>query len=889
MNSQQIRQKFLDYFEGKGHTTVPSSSLIPSKDPTLLFTNSGMVQFKDIFLGQQKTNYTKATSSQRCLRAGGKHNDLENVGYTARHHTFFEMLGNFSFGDYFKKEAINYAWEFLTKKLKIPAEKLWITVHKDDKEAEKIWLNDIKIDPTKFSRCGDDDNFWAMGDTGPCGPCTEIFYDHGPEIEGGPPGTPEQDGDRYIEIWNLVFMQYNKDNKGKLNPLPKPSVDTGMGLERLAAVLQNVHSNYETDLFIPLIKTAKELATYEKLRNLFLRDKQDKQSIEHTNQVLHAQQVLADHIRSTAFLIIDGIQPSNEGRGYVLRRIMRRAIRHGKQLGCQQPFFHKLLPPLIKIMGKAYPQLHQNEKNIINTIQQEEQLFSQTLEQGLSILEDSIKTLANKTIPGEIVFKLYDTYGFPVDLTADIAREKNLTLDLKGFETAMKQQRTRSQQHQQFKNEQLNIELKQTNEFIGHEKLSCASKIIAIYQNNKPVDTLKKGTQGIIILKQTPFYAEGGGQIGDHGWITTPNSSFEVTDTQKQGEYHLHIGHITTGQINIKDKISAQVDYARRQSIARHHSATHLLHASTRNILGDQAIQKGSLVEPNRLRFDFAYPSALTTEQITAIENQVNEQICYNQKTKTEIMSPEQAQKSGAIALFEDKYGDKVRVLSMGNFSCELCGGTHVNRTGDIGLFKIISETGIAAGIRRIEAITGQQALEWINNQQKQMLNAANSLKTQPEQLQEKAQQITAQLKEQEKKITNLEQHLVTQTAQQLATQSEQINDAQIITAQIDKLGLNSAKALRSLLDQLKDKLPKSIIVLAASDQDKVQIIAGVSKQLSKDYHAGKLIEHIAPHINGKGGGRPDMAQAGGTNPQGINEALKAAKKWIKNNETIKA
>jgi alanyl-tRNA synthetase len=704
-SSVEIRNAFLEFFRERDHEVVATSPLVPANDPTLLFTNAGMVQFKETFLGQEKRPYHRATSVQRCVRAGGKHNDLENVGYTARHHTFFEMLGNFSFGDYFKREAIQFAWEFLTETCGLPAEKLWVTVYEEDDEAADIWLNELKVDPSRFTRIGDkpdgkryeSDNFWSMGDTGPCGPCSEIFYDHGPEVAGGPPGTPEEDGDRYIEIWNLVFMQYDRDKSGAMNPLPKPSVDTGMGLERLAAVLQGVHSNYQIDLFQNLIRAVSELAACQDLENASLK-------------------VIADHIRSCAFLVVDGVIPSNEGRGYVLRRIIRRAIRHGHKLGLREPFFNKLVAPLVSEMGDAYPELPAAQSVVERVLKQEEERFAETLDQGMQHLEEAIDSLSGSTIPGDVLFKLYDTYGFPVDLTADVARERGLSVDMPGFEEAMADQRARARAASQFESGlEAGMEIEGHTNFTGYDRLADKGNVTALFREGKAVESLAAGENGMVVLQQSPFYAESGGQVGDTGIITGPTGSFEVLDTRKQGDVFVHLGVVSEGgSIKLGDKVEGHVDTLLRRDIAYNHSATHLMHAALRAILGDHVQQKGSMVSADRLRFDFSHYEAITPEQLKAIENLVNEQIRANLEVETSVMGIDEAKASGAMALFGEKYGDKVRVLRMGEFSIELCGGTHVTRTGDIGLFRIISESGVAAGVRRIEAVTGQRALKWL-------------------------------------------------------------------------------------------------------------------------------------------------------------------------------
>lgn len=859
MKTTQIRQAFIEFFKNKQHQIVPSSSLVPGNDPTLLFTNAGMVQFKDVFLGQEKRSYTRATSSQRCVRAGGKHNDLENVGYTARHHTFFEMLGNFSFGDYFKHDAIRFAWEFLTQVLKIPQNKLWITVFENDDEAADIWLKEIKVDPNRFSRCGVADNFWSMGDTGPCGPCTEIFYDHGPEIPGGPPGSKDADGDRYIEIWNLVFMQFNRSSDGTMTPLPKPSVDTGMGLERIAAVMQGVHSNYEIDIFQHLIKAVAKIAKLADTSNISLR-------------------VIADHIRSSCFLIADGVMPSNEGRGYVLRRIIRRAIRHGHKLGLSEPFFYKLVAPLTEVMSDAYPELIKAQKQIEKVLQQEEQQFALTLSQGIKIFEQEITQLKNKIIPGEVVFRLYDTYGFPPDLTNDIARERGLTLDYVGFDHAMTKQRELSQQASKFEIDyNVAIPFSGETEFTGYEKFSDQGVVMALFSENKLVDSISAGTRGAVILDQTPFYAESGGQIGDKGRLVFENGIFHVYDTQKQGLLHVHYGKVEQGTLRVNTKVSAEVDSV-RQATMLNHSATHLLHAALRRILGEHVIQKGSLVAPDRLRFDFSHTAALTAEEMIAIERLVNQQIRANLVGHVEVMSPQEAQKKGAMALFGEKYGEKVRVLSMGEFSMELCGGTHVGRTGDIGLFKIIAETGVAAGIRRIEALTGEGALEWIENTEKQMFVTQNLLKANRDNVNEKLQQQMQQLRLLEKEIERLQQKLSQNQSGDLAAQAIDINGIKILVAQVNDM---DTKLLRNTVDQLKDQLKQAVVLLANIKDSNIQIIAGVSKSCVDKLSASELVDHVAQQVGGKGGGRPDMAQGGGQDVAALPMALKSAQEWI--------
>ena len=870
MSSAELREAFLKYFQDHSHEIVSSSSLVPANDPTLLFTNAGMVQFKEVFLGKDKRTYHRAASSQRCVRAGGKHNDLENVGYTARHHTFFEMLGNFSFGDYFKREAIEYAWEFLTQTLAIPAEKLWVTVYQEDDEAAEIWLNEIKVDPSRFSRIGDkpggkkyeSDNFWSMGDTGPCGPCTEIFYDHGSDIAGGPPGTPDEDGDRYIEIWNLVFMQYERDKQGKLNPLPKPSVDTGMGLERLAAVMQGVHSNYEIDLFVNLIKAAAAVTGCDDLHNNSLK-------------------VIADHIRSCAFLIVDGVLPANEGRGYVLRRIVRRAIRHGHKLGMREPFFYKLVAPLVDDMGDAFPELPATQAMVERVLRQEEERFAETLDQGMQILEQAIANLKDKVIPGTTIFKLYDTYGFPADLTGDIARERGLALDMHGFNQEMNAQRERARAASSFAvdyGEGLNLEGE--TEFTGYQHLLEPAVITDLYVEGQPVEQLAAGQAGMLVLDRTPFYAESGGQIGDTGSLIGQQGRFRVKDTQKQGgQVFIHLGEATDGVLKVGDSVEAIVDAERRQEIMLNHSATHLLHAALRHVLGEHVTQKGSLVEADRLRFDFSHFEPITPEQLAEIESLVNTQIRNNLAVETRIMSHQDAINSGAMALFGEKYGENVRVLSMGDFSIELCGGTHVARTGDIGLFKIISETGIAAGVRRIEAVTGQQALKWIRRGENQLQQIAAQLKTDRGAVQERVTQLLERTRSLEKEVEQLKGKLASSQGDDLVNQAVDIQGVKVLAAQLEAA---DPKGLRDTLDQLKNKLGSSAIVLATVKGDKVSLVAGVSKDQTQTIKAGELVNQVAQQVGGKGGGRPDMAQAGGNQPKALTAALASVPDWVR-------
>jgi len=860
MNVKKKKKSFLTFFEKKGHTIVPSSTLVPD-DETLLFTNAGMVPFKKVFLGEEVRPYTRATSVQCCVRAGGKHNDLENVGYTARHHTFFEMLGNFSFGDYFKREAIQFSWEYLTTVLQLPPEKLWVTVYVKDSEAENIWLNEIKIDPNRFSRCGEKDNFWSMGDTGPCGSCTEIFYDHGQTVPGGPPGSPDEEGDRYIEVWNLVFMEYNRDSSGTLTPLPKPSVDTGMGIERLAAVLQGVHNNYEIDLFVHLISCAAKLLSVNDLAQKSLR-------------------VIADHIRSTAFLMVDGVIPSNEGRGYVLRRIMRRALRHGNQLGATAPFFWRLVGPLAEIMGEAYPQLRQQQALIEKIILREEEQFQRTLDQGLRILEQAFSNAHDHIVAGETLFKLYDTYGFPVDLTADIARERGFVIDIGGFEREMEVQRQRARQSSQFSvdySKTSTIDAKTA--FTGYHALEGESNIVAIITSAGEAKALAQGESGTIVLAQTPFYAESGGQVGDKGVLRNSNAIFTVQDTKKQGDAVLHHGVMTQGTLAVGELVNAMVDKTLRQATRLNHSATHLLHAALREIVGDHIIQKGSLVEPLRLRFDFAHFEPLTSVQIRAIEKRVNEKILENTEAKTVLMSPEDAMRSGAMALFGEKYGEEVRVLQLGDgYSKELCGGTHVARTGDIGLFKIISEAGIAAGIRRIEALTGEAALEWLSQASDTVAQIAPVLKATRETVEIKITQILEKVRELEKDNQRLKNKLASGVGGDLTSEAIMVGEYKLL---VKKLSDTDPTVMRNLMDDLKNKLGRAIIVLATVKDDKVQLIAGVTTNGADKISAGALVNFVAEQVGGKGGGRPDLAQAGGTRPENLDNALASVMGWV--------
>ncbi|KTD67331.1 alanyl-tRNA synthetase [Legionella steelei] len=858
MKSSEIRQAFFDYFTQRGHQLVESSSLVPANDPTLLFTNAGMVQFKDLFLGLETRSYQRAVTAQRCVRAGGKHNDLENVGYTARHHTFFEMLGNFSFGDYFKREAIKFAWEFLTQVLRLPEERLWVTVYKDDQEAEDIWLKEMNVSATRFSRCGEKDNFWSMGDTGPCGPCTEIFYDHGPQIPGGPPGSPDEDGDRYIEIWNLVFMQFNRDKDGNLHPLPKPSVDTGMGLERLAAVVQGVHSNYETDIFQYLIQSTAQLGNNIDLNHTSLK-------------------VIADHIRSCAFLIADGVIPGNEGRGYVLRRIIRRAIRHGNKLGLPTPFFSKLVEPLIKVMGDAYPELIKYKSHVEKILTQEENQFARTLDQGLRLLQEQMHSLGGHEISGEIAFKLYDTYGFPVDLTADIAREQNLYVDMDGFNQLMRQQREQSQAASQFSVDySTSAQLDYQSDFHGYEKKEMESKIIALLQEGKEVNTLNKGMKGAVVLDHTPFYAESGGQVGDKGILTGAGLRFRVDDTQKKGQAIVHYGEVVEGTGTLDLLVKAQIDNERREAIRLNHTATHLLHAALKTVIGPQVQQKGSLVDAERARFDFSHFESLTAEQIQEVELLVNDQIRANHEVVTRVMDIESAKESGAVALFGEKYTDEVRVLSMGEFSKELCGGTHARRTGDIGLFKIVAEYGIASGVRRIELVTGRYALTWVNEQQFLLSELASLLKTTTNNLADKIAQLITENKGLEKEIAKLQSEKAQKSGADLANEVEKINGINLLVKQLE--GADS-QTMRTTLDQLKSRLDSAVIVLFTLDQSKMNVIAGVSKNiLGKAPTAATLVRHLC----GKGGGRDDMAQGGGVAPDDLEKKIEEIREMVR-------
>lgn len=870
MKSAEIRNAFLKYFESKGHTIVPSSSLVPGDDPTLLFTNAGMNQFKDVFLGADKRSYTRAVSSQKCVRAGGKHNDLENVGYTARHHTFFEMLGNFSFGDYFKRDAIKFAWEFLTSKdwLAIPTEKLWVTIYASDDEAFDIWNKEVGLAPDRIIRIGDNkgapyasDNFWAMGDTGPCGPCTEIFYDHGAEIWGGLPGSPEEDGDRYIEIWNNVFMQFNRTSDGVLHPLPAPSVDTGMGLERISAVMQHVHSNYEIDLFQHLLKAAADATGNHDMENKSLR-------------------VIADHIRSCSFLISDGVMPSNEGRGYVLRRIIRRAIRHGNQLGQKLPFFHKIVKALADVMGDAYPELHKHQAQIERVLLQEEEQFEKTLDKGIAVLEDALTKVSGNMIPGKLVFTLYDTYGFPVDLTNDIARERGMTIDLAGYESAMAEQRARARAAGQFKVDYsaAGLDLPLT-EFLGYSHLQHHGKVVTLLKEGKKVDRLEAGDEGALVLDQTPFYAESGGQAGDCGYLELGSNRVEVRDCQKQGSANLHLVKVLEGAVSIGDELHARVDAHVRQATALNHSATHLMHAALRKVLGEHVTQKGSLVDSERLRFDFSHFEAVTRDQLKAIELLVNQQIQSNTAIETELCDMNAAKAKGAMALFGEKYGDSVRVLSMGGgFSVELCGGTHAARTGDIGLFRIVSESGVAAGIRRIEAVTGQGALARFDQVESLVDSASAALKSNRDNLLEKLEALVLQNRKLEKDLATLKTKLATSSGVDVLSQAQQIGAAKLLVLNLDGA---DAKSLRDIADQYKQKLGSAVVVLSTVEDGKISLVASVTQDLTGKVKAGELVGHVASQIGGKGGGRPDMAQGGGTDVGQLDAALASVSSWV--------
>ena len=861
MKTADIREAFLSYFEAQGHTRVDSSSLVPADDPTLLFTNAGMNQFKEAFLGLEQRPYQRAVTAQKCVRAGGKHNDLENVGYTARHHTFFEMLGNFSFGDYFKREAIQFAWQFLTETLKLPPERLWVTVHVSDDEAAEIWVNEIGVDPDRLSRL-DEDNFWQMGDTGPCGPCSELFYDHGPDVPGGPPGSADDDLDRYIEIWNLVFMQYNRDPQGELHPLPAPSVDTGMGLERIAAVLQHVHSNYEIDLFTALIAAV--------ARQLGTADTEDK-----------SLRVIADHLRSTAFLVADGVLPGNEGRGYVLRRIIRRAIRHGNKLGANAPFFAALVPELVAQMGAAYPQLVAQQSAISAALQAEEEQFARTLDNGMAILEESLQTIDDQTIPGDVIFKLYDTYGFPVDLTNDIARERGLTLDLDGYEAAMAAQRQRSQDHAGFKVDySQSLKVEGETDFLGYELDEAEGAVIAMLVDGVAVDRLESGQSGVVILDRTPFYGESGGQVGDCGRLTSADGMLDVNDTTKAQGHHLHHVTVTSGGISVGDTVNAQIDAGVRNKTRLNHSATHLLHEALRRELGDHILQKGSLVDSQRLRFDFSHGEPVSNETLETITGVVNQQIRANEAVATELMSMDDAIEAGAMALFGEKYGEEVRVLTMGadRFSVELCGGTHVSRTGDIGLFLVTSESGVASGVRRIEAVTGEAALAQVAGLSREMQSVCGALKATPDTAANKVEALRAEVRDLEKEATRLRQKLATSAGGDLTQDAVEISGIKVLAAKIEGA---TASTLRDTLDQCKNKLGTGVILLAAVEDEKIALVAGVTQDATDRIKAGDVIKHFAGQLGGKGGGRPDMAQGGGSDVAALPAVLASLPEWI--------
>ena len=868
-STAEIRQAFLDFFHSKGHQVVASSSLVPHNDPTLLFTNAGMNQFKDVFLGLDKRNYSRATTAQRCVRAGGKHNDLENVGYTARHHTFFEMLGNFSFGDYFKHDAIQFAWELLTseKWFALPKERLWVTVYESDDEAYEIWEKEVGIPRERIIRIGDNkgapyasDNFWQMGDTGPCGPCTEIFYDHGDHIWGGPPGSPEEDGDRYIEIWNIVFMQFNRQADGTMEPLPKPSVDTGMGLERIAAVLQHVNSNYDIDLFRTLIQAVAKVTGATDLSNKSLR-------------------VIADHIRSCAFLIADGVMPSNENRGYVLRRIIRRAVRHGNMLGAKETFFYKLVGPLIDVMGSAGEDLKRQQAQVEQVLKTEEEQFARTLERGLALLDEELAKLSGDTLDGETAFRLYDTYGFPVDLTADVCRERNIKVDEAGFEAAMEEQRRRAREASGFGADyNAMIRVDSASEFKGYDHLELNGKVTALFVDGKAVDAINAGQEAVVVLDQTPFYAESGGQVGDKGELKGANFSFAVEDTQKYGQAIGHIGKLAAGSLKVGDAVQADVDEARRARIRLNHSATHLMHAALRQVLGTHVSQKGSLVNDKVLRFDFSHNEAMKPEEIRAVEDLVNTQIRRNLPIETNIMDPEAAKAKGAMALFGEKYDERVRVLSMGDFSTELCGGTHASRTGDIGLFRIISESGTAAGVRRIEAVTGEGAIATVHADSDRLSEVAHLLKGDSNNLADKVRSVLERTRQLEKELQQLKEQAAAQESANLSSKAIDVNGVKLLVSELSGV---EPKMLRTMVDDLKNQLGSTIIVLATVVEGKVSLIAGVSKDVTDRVKAGELIGMVAQQVGGKGGGRPDMAQAGGTDAAALPAALASVKGWV--------
>ena len=859
--SNELREAFLGYFRSRGHEVVASSSLVPGNDPTLLFTNSGMVQFKDVFLGADPRSYTRAVTSQRCVRAGGKHNDLENVGYTARHHTFFEMLGNFSFGDYFKREAISFAWEFLTREMGLARDRMWITVFEDDDEAADIWRRDIGIDSSRIVRCGEKDNFWSMGDIGPCGPCSEVFYDHGPEVAGGPPGSPDEDGDRFVEIWNLVFMQFNRDADGNMSRLPKPSVDTGMGLERAAAVLQGVHGNYEIDLFRNLIRRAAELTGAE--------DQSDK-----------SLRVIADHIRSCAFLIVDGVLPSNEGRGYVLRRIVRRAIRHGHRLGMREPFFHRLVADLEAEMGQAYPELAERRAVVERILRQEEDRFAVTLDQGMGMFEGELALLRGSIVPGEVVFRLYDTFGFPEDLVADVARERGLSVDHEGFEREMAAQRERARSGSRFAAVRDRRDaVEGASEFTGYDRLRDRARVVGLYVDDQPVKVLDPEDHGAVVLERTPFYPEGGGQVGDRGHLRGSGWRFEVSDTRSSASAIVHYGVATEGRIRIGDEIDAAVEADARRDTARNHSATHLLHAALREVLGSHVQQRGSLVAPDRLRFDFSHFEPVGPVARQEIERLANAWILDNVEVRTETMRLDDALERGAIAFFGEKYDSNVRVLAIGDVSLELCGGTHVVRSGDVGLFKIVSETGIAAGVRRVEAVTGAGALAWVSALEEREARVMALMKSDPENLEERVGQVVMRARELERELEKVRGKLAVQEGETLLRQTVDVEGLRVLAARCEAA---SPKALREMLDRVRSRIEHGLVVLGSVDGEKVSLVAGVSRDLTDRVQAGPLINFVAGQVGGKGGGRPDMAQAGGNDPSNLEPALASVEDWVR-------
>jgi len=863
MSATDVRSAFLEYFRELGHTVVPSSSLVPGNDPTLLFTNAGMVQFKDVFLGKEKRAYVRAVTSQRCVRAGGKHNDLENVGYTARHHTFFEMLGNFSFGDYFKREAIRYAWEFVTVRLQLDPARLWVSVYRDDDDAANIWINDIGVPAERVKRLGEDSNFWAMGDTGPCGPCSEIFYDHGPHVPGGPPGSPDQDGDRYVEIWNLVFMQYERGADGTLTLLPKPSVDTGAGLERMAAVMQGVHSNYDIDLFRDLIKAAAAATG----------------SREHSSPSLR---VIADHIRACSFLIVDGVLPSNEGRGYVLRRIIRRAVRHGYQLGQDKPFFYKIVPALVATMGDAFPELAQGADRVAGVLRQEEERFAETLAAGMLQFDARMREQSGDTVPGSLVFLLHDTYGFPPDLTADIARERSLKLDLAGYELEMEAQRERARAASRFGVDQrADAQVAERSEFCGYEAVECQGRVVALLRDGGSVDSLAAGERGEVILDRTVFYAESGGQVGDSGELLGAAATrFVVEDTQKRGAAHSHIGRLAAGRLQVGDSVLARIDAERRAAIRLNHSATHLLHAALRKVLGTHVTQKGSLVAPDRLRFDFSHPQPLSSAERAQVEQLVNAEIRANSEAAIRMMDYESAIQGGAMALFGEKYESRVRVLSMGDFSTELCGGTHVRRTGDIGIFHIVSESGVAAGVRRIEAVTGKAALDYVNRVDTLLADVAQLVHGSPDETATKVREALERIRALEKENRALKDKLALGQGSDLAATAVDVGGVMVLATRVDGA---DAGALRSAVDQLKSRLGSAVVVLGSVESDsKVVLVAGVTHDQTGRVKAGELIGAVAAQVGGKGGGRADFAQAGGSKPQALDQALASVTPWVR-------